>query len=237
MGPDLPQDRVMAGDDAYADSGRLMARASIYAYDESGFELLPWVLGHVPWPVDGLVLDVGCGPGRYLAETGGGIGLDLSLGMVREAGAVDGVLGVQGDAAALPAADGSIARILAPHMLYHVPEPARAVAEWRRVLRSGGEAVVVLNDAGHLAELRAHAEGQVEALLTDEAIPLLEAVFDEVEVHPHVGRLLVTDAAAVTAYVDSTGRPSDRARDWAQAEIDVHDHVEIHSRFSTLVAR
>jgi SAM-dependent methyltransferase len=224
--------------DPYADSSRLRARASIYAYNEGGFDLLSWVLGAVDWPVDGPVLDVGCGPGRYLAEVGGGIGLDLSMGMVREATAVDGVSAVQGDAQALPFADGTVARVLAPHMLYHVPEPARAVAEWRRVLRPGGEAVVVLNDAGHLAELRAHVDAdQVEAVLTHDAVPLLEAEFDEVVLHAQEGRLLVTDAEAVAAYVDSTGAPSDRARAWAEAEIATHGNAEIHRRLTTIVAR
>lgn len=226
---------VLRGE-AYRDSGKLRARASLYDFNEDGFELVPWVLGHVPWPVDGVLLDVGCGPGRYLAEVGGGVGLDLSLGMAREATAVAHT--VQGDAQRLPFAHGSVARVLAPHMLYHVPEPALAVAEWRRVLRPGGEAVVVLNDAGHLAELRAQVDGHVgEALLTHEAVPLLESEFDEVVLHPHAGRLLVTDADAVAAYVDSLGASSDQARRWAEAEIASHGHAGIHRRLTTLVAR
>jgi SAM-dependent methyltransferase len=226
----------------------------MYDYNEGGFELLPWVLSTVPWPVDGPVLDVGCGPGRYLEAAGGGVGLDLSLGMAQEAGRIPGVAAVQGDVQRLPVASGSVARVLAPHMLYHAPDPAGAVAELRRVLRRGGEAVVVLNDAGHLRELRSQVEeacGEAlpwEALLTEDAVPLLDAEFDEVDRHPTVGRLLVTDPEAVAAYVGtlaslrgSRGRPwdevVDHTRRWAAEQVEAHGHAAIHSRFSTLVAR
>jgi hypothetical protein len=128
-------------------------------------------------------------------------------------------------------------------MLYHVPQPARAVAEWRRVLRAGGEAVVVLNDVGHLAELRDRVPGhRGEALLTHEAVPLIEAEFDSVVLHPHDGRLQVTDAEAVAAYVASLRAlhgvgDIDSARAWAEQEIQRRGHCEIHTRFTTLVAR
>jgi SAM-dependent methyltransferase len=247
-------DRARLQEEAYADSGRVQARASIYAFNEDGFELLPWVLGTVTWPCPGPLLDVGCGWGQYLGAAGGGIGLDLSLGMAQEAGRLPGVVTLQADVAALPVAAGSVARVLAPHMLYHVADPARAVAELRRVLRADGEAVVVLNDEGHLAELRGQVEVACgrplrwEALLTHEAVPLLDACFDEVEHRLHAGRLLVSDPEAVATYVDSLEaiqgtetRPwsqvVDHARVWAAGEIAEHGHVEIETRFSTLVAR
>jgi SAM-dependent methyltransferase len=247
-------DRATLQGEAYADSGNLRARASLYSYDEGGFELVPWVLGTVTWPAPGLVLDVGCGPGRYLAAVDGGIGLDLSLGMVREAVRVPGVAGVQGDVGALPVASGSVGRVLAPHMLYHAADPEQAVAELRRVLAPGGDAVVVLNDARHLAELRAEIGraagiGRVwETVTTEDAVPMLQRHFATVEVHPHQGRLLITDPEAVAHYVASMaslrrveGRSwddvVDHSRAWAADEIAAHGHAEVHSRFSTLVGR
>ena len=39
-------------------------------------------------------------------------------------------------------------------MLYHVPDPADAVTELRRILAPGGRLYVVLNAQDHLGELR-----------------------------------------------------------------------------------
>ncbi len=58
------------------------------------------------------------------------------------------------DATALPLRDGVADLALAPHMLYHVPDPADALRELRRVTRPGGRVVIVLNGAGHLRQLR-----------------------------------------------------------------------------------
>jgi SAM-dependent methyltransferase len=60
-----------------------------------------------------------------------------------------------GDATALPLRDGAADLTLAAHMLYHVPRPADAVRELRRITRPGGRVVIVLNGAGHLRQLRA----------------------------------------------------------------------------------
>lgn len=45
---------------------------------------------------------------------------------------------VQGDAADLPLADGSVDLVIAVTVLGEVPSPERAIAEARRVLRPGG---------------------------------------------------------------------------------------------------
>ena len=59
-----------------------------------------------------------------------------------------------GDAAALPLADDVADVTLAPHMLYHVPDRAAAAARVPPDHRPGGQLLVVLNGADHLAELR-----------------------------------------------------------------------------------
>ena len=241
---------------AYADSGNLSARISLYVHRDDDIELIPWVLGLVAWPAPGPVLDVGCGPGRYLEVLGGRrVASDLSHGMVAEAVAAAGVPGVQADVARLPMRDGSVGRVLAPHMLYHVEDPAAAVGELRRVLRMDGELVAALNAGDHLDELRAATEAAAgadlgwERLTSEDAVPLLEACFSSVVVHHREARLLVTDPAAVGAYVASSEslhaerstRPwldvVDRVTRWAATEIAAHGHADIGMHSTALVCR
>jgi SAM-dependent methyltransferase len=88
------------------------------------------------------VLDVGCGPGLDLVALGAGaVGVDGSLAMCRAA-ADRGVLVCQGDALALPFADGRFAGVRADRVLQHVADPERALAELVRVVGSGGLVVV-----------------------------------------------------------------------------------------------
>ncbi len=182
MVSDARNDPARLRGEAYADSGNLAARISLYAYRDDDIELLPWVLGLVCRPTPGPVPDVGCGPGRYLAAINGRrVASDLSFGMVAEAVAATGVPRLQADVARPPVRDGSVGRVLAPHMLYHAADPATAVAELRRVLRADGDLVVVLNSGDHLAELRAATEAAAgadlgwERLTSEDAVPLLSA--------------------------------------------------------------
>ena len=99
-----------------------------------------------------VVLDVGCGNGAYSAELcrrghmGLVLGVDASVGMLVAAqqAAPSAEVAVC-DAGALPLVDGAASVVIAANMLYHVPEPAAAVSEFRRVLRPGGRVLVVLN--------------------------------------------------------------------------------------------
>lgn len=95
-----------------------------------------------------VVLDVGCGTGWFAAGLQAAVpnvavyGLDLSTGMLgqaREAGATNLI---QGDAIHLPLPDQSIDVVVGRGVLHHLPEPAGALAEWRRVLKSSGSLVL-----------------------------------------------------------------------------------------------
>ena len=116
----------------------------------------------IPWLVElgGLrearrVLDAGCGTGGFavaIAEATGAqvVGCDRSASFLAYARAkTTGAEWVQGDAESLPFADSSFERVLMSLLLHQLEEPARAIAEAFRVLRSGGALVVrtVLPDA------------------------------------------------------------------------------------------
>jgi ubiquinone/menaquinone biosynthesis C-methylase UbiE len=98
-----------------------------------------------------VVVDVGCGSGRAVAElthTGvHAIGVDLDPEMIEVARQrwPEAEFHVA-DATALPLDDGSVTGYRADKVLHTLDEPGRAVAEARRVLRPGGRAVLVGQD-------------------------------------------------------------------------------------------
>lgn len=145
----------------YATDRNLAARQSIYAFQEPRIDLPATVLHALDLAGDEAVADVGCGNGLYLAELGrrghrgGQVGVDASPGMLATARAQSPTAGFAvGDAATLPLRTGAVDVTLAMHMLYHLPDPAAAVAELRRVTKPGGVVVIGLNDADHLLEMR-----------------------------------------------------------------------------------
>src|SRR5690606_21738048 len=75
---------------------------------------------------------------------------DLSHGMLQ---AIAAPSRVNLDAQRLPIAGGSVDVLLANHMLYHVPDKERALAEFARVLRPGGVLLAATNSAQNMMEL------------------------------------------------------------------------------------
>jgi SAM-dependent methyltransferase len=100
------------------------------------------------------VLDVACGPGftaATAAERGAkALGLDFSDAMLAVARARHPALVFdQGDAEALPYADGAFDAVVSNFGIHHAPNPVNALADARRVLRPGGKlAFTVWADQG-----------------------------------------------------------------------------------------
>ena len=147
----------------YVDDANLRARQRLWDQQEPRFDLVGWVLDLAGVKPGQRVLDVGCGNGAYLRELRARgavpLGCDLSLGMLRAAAAPGRV--VNGDVARLPLRDGAADVVLAPHMLYHVPDRVAAAHELRRVTRADGVCVAVTNGAGHMWAIRRLVEAAV----------------------------------------------------------------------------
>jgi SAM-dependent methyltransferase len=208
----------------YADDRNLAARQSIYAFQRPIRDIWGGSLDLADLRGDETILDIGCGNGLYLGALRGrghrGLvcGGDLSAGMLRTAipAAGGGPLFVA-DAQAIPFADASFDVTLAMHMLYHVPDRPRAIAELRRVLHPGGVALVVTNSERHFQELddilvecaaaatgierlpaRAHITFTMESGAAE-----LGAAFASVVAHEFVSQLVVDQVEPVLDYTRS----------------------------------
>ena len=94
---------------------------------------------------DESLLDVGCGNGRVarlLAERVGDVrAVDVDASPEWADG--DGVVFQVADGEELPFEDASFDLVHSKDSLHHMNDPARALAEYRRVLRPGGTALIV----------------------------------------------------------------------------------------------
>jgi SAM-dependent methyltransferase len=173
MNADPARHDVWTGADAYERYigrwGRQVARVFV-----------PW-MGVAPsarW------LDVGCGTGALtatileLAEPAAVLGVDPSkafLARARETLAGPRVSFEVGDAANLPAADGSYDALVAGLVLNFVPDKPAALAEWRRVSRAGGRIGAYVWDYAGQMQLMRHF-WEAAAALDDDARGLDESV-------------------------------------------------------------
>ena len=158
------------------------------------------------------VLEVGCGPGELAARIQDELGadvvaVDISQRMVElERGR--GLDARVGDVQELPFAAGTFDCAVAAWMLYHVPDPERALGELARVLGPGGRLVAVTNAPDHLRELRA-----LLGLPTDRAAhpfsaangeQLLRRHFSSVELRDAAGTVRFPSRDDVVAYVEAS---------------------------------
>jgi ubiquinone/menaquinone biosynthesis C-methylase UbiE len=208
----------------YGDAEKLRIRLETHQrFSEHPDELPNAILAHLALTPGHTLLDVGCGPGtfhRLLADTGARIvGLDRSLGMVQDARRQATEYGLpaevmQADAQALPVRDVSCDRVLASHMLYHVPDAAKALREMRRVLRPGGRVVLTTNAADFAERLQALHRRAAEAQgytptpsafyrFTLDDLPLVRTVFPTAEMHLIQNAFVFTGVDPVLRYYAS----------------------------------
>lgn len=123
-------------------AGRLLHRSHVWAERPFG------PTRHFP-----LVLEVGAGAGHHLGAVRHGFDrycatdLDinlLALGLGDRAAADPRIELRAEDATRLSFSDASVDRLIAAHVLEHLPEPQRVLREWWRVLKPGGVLTLVL---------------------------------------------------------------------------------------------
>ncbi len=236
-------DQKLLREKAYADDSRLDVRRRTHEL----YTLVPhdfgrWTLERLPWRGGERVLDVGCGPGDLLAAMvnqgdgwGALVGCDLSAGMIAEARVRSAGLAVRwfvADAQDLPLPDANFDVVMARHMLYHVPDIDRAVAEAARVLRPGGHFLVTTNAAHTMPEyvaLRQQLAARFPAVAEpdlstgrfalENGATFLQPYFDQVKTHTLPGTLRFPAAQPFVDYVASARalimRPGHTEAEWS----------------------
>ena len=206
-------------DRQYADSDKLAARAKLHGFGRAEVPWFTWVAQHVSLPLQGgSVLDVGCGPAWFWPEAlqvlTGDIHLtlfDQSPGMIEQSLdrcrllPLTSIEGRVGDATELPFGDASFDTVIAMHMLYHVADQERAIAEFRRVLKPGGSLVVTTNGVDNMQELyrlttifgSAPIDPSAVAFDIERARTLMGSCFGNVEFDIHPDQMRITDAETV----------------------------------------
>jgi SAM-dependent methyltransferase len=209
----------------YRTASNLQARMALHQqFSTNPYGWLRWVFDQFRLPLQCRLVELGGGTGDLWVEnqsripTGWAITLsDASMGMVSHArqrlraSAVALTFAVV-DAQALPFATASIDAVIANHLLYHVPDHPRALAEIQRVLKPGGRLYASTVGQRHLAEM-AELVGRFDARLASWREPsvfsftlengadLLGAWFHEVALARYEDGLLVTEAAPLVDYL------------------------------------
>lgn len=198
----------------YATTGPLNARIAIHAYGTNPVSWYAFVRALLP-PAD-VLLEAGAGTGALWAEGApdGLVATDLSAAMC-DALRQRGLRTVRADAAALPFRDGTFGGAVCNHVLYHLDDPHRGLAELRRVVRDGGWVAVATNGAGHMAEVT--SIGAHDRFPAERLAQALGEHFGDVTLHRYEDTLLVPSAGPVAAYAESMGATV--ARDEVEAVV------------------
>lgn len=206
----------------YVDDVRLRTRIDTHArYGTNPIPFQRWVLDQLA-PIAGCaLLDAGCGYGhvyhRLLLESAvTPVGLDLSMGMLRQTAATS--TPVQGDLGALPFPDAAFDRVMCNHALYHASDRRAALDELARVTRRRGRVVVSTNSGRSLASLNRIVQEAAQRTGRDhdgmqrepfnlESVAEVRAVFPTAEVREFRNPLVFPSPEGVVAYVASSVEP------------------------------
>jgi len=153
--------------DQYKDSTNLNARVELHnRFSTNQYGWFNWVFDALMnLPANAKILELGCGPGYMWKENADRIPTtwditlsDLSSGMLDSAWRNLVVTGrnykfKEIDAQEIPFENETFDAVIANHMLYHVPDRPKAIAEIKRVLKTGGHFFATTVGDHHLKEI------------------------------------------------------------------------------------
>lgn len=143
------------------------------------------------------------------------------------------------DAQSIPRDDASFNAVVANHMLYHVPDRDRALAELRRVLRPDGVLFAATNGSGAMRELndlvvrfapRAHRHNSefADRFGLETGAAQLAKHFETVRTERYEDALRVTETEPLLAYIRST---------WSEDEVAGEPEAAMRAHVDACIAR
>jgi ubiquinone/menaquinone biosynthesis C-methylase UbiE len=236
--------------DQYKDASNLDARLEIHKrFSTNPYGWFNWVFDTlVKLPKNANVLELGSGSGALWTNIADRIPAnwnitlsDLSPGMLDAAWRNLVVTGrnfkfEQIDAQSIPYKDETFDIIIANHMIYHVPDRAKALAEIKRVLKKGGHLIATTVGESHMKEItdwlqRIDGDNDFSPFTLpftlENGMEQLEKVFSEVTVSRYEDSLQVTDVDLLIVYLRSAIRASEVSGDeLAKVRADLENELK-----------
>ena len=249
----------------YKDGSNLSARIRLHQrFSTNRYGQMRWMFDRIRIAEDARVLELGCGTGvlwRGSVEVPRGwrvILTDMSGGMLQETRAHLARLGraftyMQADAQSIPFRDESFDAVIANHMLYHVPDIARALDEVRRVLKPGGFCYAATMGVANMREMndlsarffsipRMTESAARFGLESGEAY--MRRAFSEVTLERYPDSLVITEAAPLMDYICSmrvrsriTDEQIAALRQQVEHEIATHGEIRMTKDSGVFIAR
>ena len=213
--------------DQYKDPSNLNARIELHnRFSTNTYGWMPWVFDNYLelLPAQARILELGCGPATIWQANVARIpdGWDITLsdfsdGMLDAAWRNLVVTGrnfkfEQIDAQSIPYPDENFDVVIANHMLYHVPDRPKAIAEIRRVLKPGGRLIATTVGERQMCEINAWCQRAGTALFPvmpftlENGMPQLQPYFAQVEMRRYEDSLRITEIEPLMAYIRSSSR-------------------------------
>lgn len=216
----------------YKDARNLEARLAIHLrFSTNPYGWFNWIFDTLAkLPKDANVLELGSGTGALWTNIADRIPAnwhitlsDLSQGMLDAAWRNLVVTGrnfkfEQIDAQSIPYKDETFDIVIANHVLHHVPDRPKALAEIKRVLKNGGHLIATTIGENHMKEMNdwlAHASNHKQTnmfslLFTlENGLEELKPFFSKVDLSRYDDNLCVTEVEPVMAYIRSAIRMAD----------------------------
>jgi ubiquinone/menaquinone biosynthesis C-methylase UbiE len=248
----MANDSTYLREKQYKDSSNLKARIAIHErFSQNKANWHRWVFDHIQAPPQAKVLELGSGPAQLwtnnqdrLPDDWQVILSDFSAGMVQEEqqkfDSYPNFTFQVIDAQKIPFPDATFDIVIANHMLYHVPNLSKALAEISRVLKPAGHLYAATNGKNHIHEidelLQEFIPDQDRWGLSNENFFTLEngeaylsPYFSAVKLHNFEDALHITETEPLIGYILS-GRASEKLSEEQVAKLRQHIQKEIDEK-------